>query len=253
MMWRRGSPGRTTTRAVRYWMASRTLPFLPMMRPASGPSISMRISSGEPSPSFGATSTSTAICIRSTSVRTNAMAFLVCASSVASSIAGVDPAARGATAHSFNPVSCSSDTSFSLSQRRGHRRAFVLVLRWLAVRPALPLHDDVAPRRRAARARKELLDRELLRDPEHAVRQHVDAEGRGQEEHHHREDAGHEPGHHLLLHRVHALLRHDPLLNNHRGTEDEGQNEVLVGCGEVRKPEELRPVELYRGLERGVE
>ena len=103
MMCRRDSPGLTTTRAVKYWIASSTFPFLPMMRPASGPSSSIRISSGEPSPSSGARFTSTLICIAFTSVRTKASAFWVCASSVDSSIAGVDCGSRPNPASALGP------------------------------------------------------------------------------------------------------------------------------------------------------
>src|ERR1700735_4586875 len=160
MMWRRGSPGRTTTRAVRYWMASSTLPFLPMMRPESGPSISMRISSAAPSPSFGARFASTSICILPTSTRTKAGAFSVCMSAAVSSTTG-------------DEFFASSDTSLSLSQRRGRCRALVLVL--LLVRLVVGRDHDVLAGRCRPDVRKQPLGDQLLGDAEQAVGQHVHA------------------------------------------------------------------------------
>jgi hypothetical protein len=114
------------------------------------------------------------------------------------------------------------------------------------------------PPTRAPDVREQALRHQLLGDAEQAVGQHVHPEGRRKEEHHDREDARHQPVHHLLLHRVHALLRGDALLADHRGAEDErqrphGVEKELVGGREVGKPQERRVVKLHRRLQRRVE
>src|SRR5258708_36906657 len=122
-----------------------------MMRPASGPSISKRISSSSLSPSSGATSTSAFICIFSSKLRKNPSARFDCSSSVVSSFA--------------------SDTSFVLSEH------FHFNLFFFRSRVALPWG--------------ELLDEELLHEAEHAVGGHVNPKPARKEEHHDHQHGGH--------------------------------------------------------------
>jgi hypothetical protein len=105
-----------------------------------------------------------------------------------------------------------------------------------------------------------LLHRQLLRDAEQAVGEHVDAEAGGEKQHHGRENGRHHVLHHLLLRGVH-LLRHDLLLDERRRAQQHRQDERQVPRSdvdgirrrEVAEPEKRRVVQLGRRLQRGVE
>src|SRR6185437_8633100 len=239
MTWRRYLPGRLITRLARNWSAASVCPFLPMMRPASLPSISRRMSSGGSSSSFSSKSTvqsipmpastsmvkSSATSARPSSTNGSAgWAGRGSAASVAAPGGGIGASASGRAPAWASPAgSCSTDTCFSLSKSRR---------RLLAAARRLLLHLDLP--RRPLVALQVPLDEELLPDGEAAVRQHVQTEACRQKEHHEGVDARHRVHHHLLLRRV-ALRRHDPLLEEAHGAEDDRDDEERPpGRDEVR-------------------
>ena len=79
----------------------------------------------------------------------------------------------------------------------------------------------------------EAFDRLLLHDSENRVRQHVDAEARGQKKHHDRKQRRHKVKHHFLLGDV-GLLRHELLLNEARAPMTTGRTKYGSGADRSR-------------------